>query len=105
MRRSKDKYNVSVDEFKLWMKIDAFRSFYFKNHKFEKTEEGFIKIDGGLFTREEAAQIFKMLLSSNPFTRIEATLIILGRNGVLTKTLIALALLFLLLIYIIGIGE
>ena len=105
MRHSKDKYNSSLEEFKLWMKIDAFQSFYLRNHKFEKSKEGFIKIDGGLFTREEATQIFKMILSSNPFTRFEATLIILGRNGMLTKILIILALSFLLLIYIIRIGE
>ena len=101
MKRSKDKYSVSIDEFKLWMEIDAFQSFYFRGHKFEKSKKDFVKIDGGLFTGKEAIQLFKMILSSNPFTRFEATLIIWGRNGALTRILVILGLLFLLLIFII----
>lgn len=99
MELSKGRYSRPVDEFKLWLEINSFKSFYLRGHKFEKKKNS-ISIDGGVFSREEAIQLFEMIISSNPFTRINATLIIWGRNGDLTKILVILSILFLILMYI-----
>ncbi len=61
-----------------------------KRHRFEKTQSGDIIVDGGLFRRDEAEALFKMLTSQDPFTRLNATLVIWERN----KILLVMAILF-----------
>ncbi len=78
------------EEFELWLKSGVHASFWVKRHRFEKTQSGDVMADGGLFQRDEAEALFKMLTSSNPLTRLNATLAIWERN----KTLLMLAVLF-----------
>ncbi len=78
------------EEFELWLSSRAQASFWVKRHRFEKTQSGDVIVDGGLFQRDEAETLFKMLTSSNPLTRLNATLAIWERN----KTLLMLAVLF-----------
>jgi len=96
----REKSKVLLEEFDLWLRTKFTDVFWFRGHKFEKTEGEDILIDGGLFTRGEAKELFKMLNSRNPFTRLNATVIIWERNGFLIKIIIILATLALILIYL-----
>jgi len=87
-----------TEEFDLWLKTKFIESFWVSGHRFEKTKNDDILIDKAAFTREEAVQLFKMLTSRNPFTRLNATLVIWERNGTLTRLLLIAA--FLLIIFI-----
>ncbi len=49
-----------------------------------------MRIDGGKFIYEEALQIVMMLNSRNPFTQMNANLVIWERNGVLRLIVLAL---------------
>ena len=77
-------------EFELWLSSGGATSFWVKRHRFQKTQSGDVMVDGGVFQREEAEALFKMLTSSNPLTRLNATLAIWERN----KTLLILAVVF-----------
>lgn len=89
-----------LEDFELWLKTSFTNAFWFKGHKFEKAEGEGVKVDGGFFTKEEARTLFKMLNSGNPIARLNATLMIWERNGLLTKLIIILSILALVLIYI-----
>ena len=78
------------EEFELWLSSGVQASFWVKRHRFQKTRSGDVMVDGGLFQRDEAETLFKMLTSSNPLTRLNATLAIWERN----KTLLMLAVVF-----------
>ena len=78
------------EEFELWLKSGVHASFWVKRHRFQKTQSGDVIVDGGLFQRDEAEALFKMLTSSNPLTHLNATLAIWERN----KTLLMLAVVF-----------
>jgi len=96
----KQENETILEEFDLWLKTRFVNEVQVKGHRFKKTKRNEILIDGGPFTRDEAKQILKMIMSRNPITRLNATLIIWERNGTLTKILIALAIIMLILIYI-----
>ena len=96
----REKSKEVLEEFDLWLRTKFTDTFWFKGHKFEKTEGEDILIDGGLFAREEARDLFEMLNSKNPLTRFNATVIIWERNGFLIKILVLLAFIALVLIYI-----
>ena len=89
-----------TEEFDLWLRTKFTESFWMGGHRFEKTGTGDVQIEGAPFPVEEARQLFLMLSSRNPITRLNATLIIWDRNGILVKVLIIAALLLLLLVFI-----
>lgn len=89
------------EEFNLWLKTKFVESFWFSGHQFGKTESEDVRIDNALFSKEEARQLFEMLTSRNPFTRLTATAAIWERNGLLSKLLLIMAFLMILLMYII----
>jgi len=91
---------TTEEEFDLWLKTKFIESFWTRGHRFEKTGTEDIRIDNALFSKEEAIQLFRMLTSRNPFTRLNATLAIWERNGTLLKLLLITAFLLLLLVYI-----
>lgn len=74
-------------------------TFWLTGHKFEKISNENVLVDGGLFAKKEVKELFRMLISQNPFTRFNATIVIWERNGFLTKIMIALALIALILVY------
>jgi len=88
------------EEFHLWLKTKFVESFWFGGHRFEKTGTEDVRIDNAMFSEEEARQLFEMLNSRNPFTRLTATVAIWERNGVLLKFLLIAAFLLILLMYI-----
>lgn len=88
------------EEFELWLKSGVHASFWVKRHRFEKTQSGDVIVDGGLFRRDEAEALFKMLTSPNPFTRMNATLVIWERNNILLIMTILFAVVLLALVVI-----
>ena len=80
-----------MEEFDLWLRTKFTESFWMGGHRFEKTETGDVKVDRAPFSVEEARQLFLMLSSRNPLTRLNATLIIWDRNGTLVKVLLIAA--------------
>jgi len=93
------KEELLSEDFDLWLKTKFTDTFWLKGHKFEKTGREDVLVDRGLFTKEEAKELFRMLTSQNPFTRFNATIMIWERNGFLIKIMIALALITLILVY------
>jgi len=69
-------------------------------HKFEKTETDDVRVDNGLFKRDEAAQLYRMLTSKNPITQLNAWLAILERNGALLWLLLGVSFILMLLVII-----
>jgi len=91
---------LSQEEFNLWLRSSYSGAFYVAGHKFEKTEKDDIMVDNGLFSRDEAAQLYRMLSSRNPVTQINAWLSILERNGALLWILLAVSFILVLLVII-----
>lgn len=91
---------MSQEEFNLWLRSTYSGAFYVGGHKFEKTDTDDIRVDGGLFKRDEAAQLYRLLSSRNPITQINALLAILERNGTLLWILLAVSFILMLLVII-----
>lgn len=64
-------------------------------HSFVMERDNMIRVDGGRFVYEEALQLVKMLNSKNPFTQINANVMIWERNGVLRIVVILLVVIIL----------
>ena len=78
------------EEFQSWFKTGTRFPLAIKGHTFALSRDGLVKVDGGKFIYEEALQLVGMLNSRNPFTQLNASLIIWERNGVLRFLVIAL---------------
>ena len=92
--------SLSQEEFNLWLRSSYSGAFYVAGHKFEKTDTEDIRVDGGLFKRDEAAQVYRLLSSRNPITQINAILAILERNGMLLWILLGVSFILLLIVII-----
>ena len=99
MDQDQDQRERLCEEFDLWLRTRFTESIWVRGHRFERTPTGDILVGDALFSEEEAKQLFRMLTSRNPITRLNATLIIWDRNGVLVKLLLAAAFLLLVLVY------
>ncbi len=93
--------NGRVAEFELWLRTKFVEQIWVGGHRFKRTPTSDVEIDGALFTEEEARQLFHMLTSRNPLTRLNATVIIWERNGMLVKLFLVVALLMLLIVYVV----
>ena len=91
---------LSQEEFNLWLRSSYSGAFHVAGHKFEKTDTDDIRVDGGLFKRDEAAQLYGLLSSRNPMTQINALLAILERNGMLLWILLGISFILMLLVVI-----
>jgi hypothetical protein len=81
---------VSNEEFQMWFKAGSRFPLGIKGHTFALSRDGLVKVDGGKFVYEEASQLVRMLHSRNPFTQMNATMVIWERNGTLRFMVIAL---------------
>lgn len=93
--------NGRTVEFDLWLRTKFVDHIWMGGHRFEKTPTSDVKVGGVLFTEEEVRQLFEMLTSSNPLTRLNATLIIWERNGTLVKLFLVIALAMLLIVFVV----
>lgn len=89
---------MSQEEFNLWLRSSYSGAFYVTGHKFEKTDTDDVRVDNGLFKRDEAAQLYRMLISKNPLTQLNAWLAILERNGTLLWILLGVSFILMLLV-------
>jgi hypothetical protein len=71
------------EEFDLWITSTYSNPFWVGRHRFEKSVTGEIRVDNGVFKREEAIILFQMLKSRDPFTRLNANFVIWERNRIL----------------------
>lgn len=92
--------NVTED-FEIWLKTKFVDQVWIGGHRFKGTKTSDIDIDGALFTEIEAMQLYKMLYSNNPLIRLKGSLLIWGRNGILVKLFLVIALLMLLIVFVI----
>jgi hypothetical protein len=74
--------------------------FWIGRDRFEKSITGEIRVDNGVFKREEAIILFRMLKSRDPFTRLNARFVIWERNRSLLVLLLVVTLILLALVVI-----
>jgi hypothetical protein len=86
------------EEFEVWMNSKYSNPFWLGRHRFEKSTTGEIRIDNGLFRREDAIILFRMLNSRDPFTRLNANFVIWERNRMLLVLLIVVTTILLVLV-------
>jgi len=86
------------EEFDLWVNSKYSNPFWVGRHRFEKTVTSEIRVDNGLFKREEAIILFRMLKSRNPFTRLNANFVIWERNRILLVLLVIITTILLVLV-------
>jgi hypothetical protein len=86
------------EEFDLWVNSRYSNPFWVGRHRFEKTMTGEIRVDNGLFKREEAIILFRMLKSRDPLTRLNANFVIWERNRTLLVLLVIITMILLVLV-------
>lgn len=86
------------EEFDLWMSSKYSNPFWVGHHRFEKSITGEIRVDNGVFKREEASTLFRMLKSRDPFTRLNANFVIWERNRILIVLLVIVTIILLALV-------
>ena len=91
---------TATEEFDIWLSGRYSTPFWIGHHRFEKSITGEIRVDNGIFNREEALILFQMLNSRDPLTRLNAKLVIWERNRTLLILLIIVTLLLLALVAI-----
>ena len=88
------------EEFDLWLTGRYSNPFWVGRHRFEKSITGEIRVDNGVFNREEAIILFRMLKSRDPFTRLNANFVIWERNRSLLVLLVVVTIILLALVII-----
>jgi hypothetical protein len=86
------------EEFDLWVSSAYSNPFWVGRHRFEKSVTGEIRVDNGIFKREEAVILFRMLKSRDPFTRLNANFVIWERNRLLVVLLVIVTIILLALV-------
>jgi hypothetical protein len=86
------------EEFDLWLSSRYSNPFWVGRHRFEKSITGEIRVDNGVFKRDEAIILFRMLKSHDPFTRLNANFVIWERNRILLVLLVVVTIILLLLV-------
>src|SRR2546427_13037251 len=82
---------MSKEEFQRWFKSGSTLPLAVKGHTFSLGRDDIVKVDGGKFVYEEALQLVFMLNSRNPFSQLNASVLIWERNGVIRLIVLALA--------------
>jgi hypothetical protein len=88
------------EEFDLWVRSRYSSPFWVGHHRFEKSTAGEIRVDNGVFKREEAIILFRMLRSRDPFARLNANFVIWERNRILLALLAIVTIILLALVVI-----
>jgi hypothetical protein len=88
------------EEFDVWLSSRYSNPFWVGHHRFEKSVTGEVRIDNGVFNREEALIIHRMLRSRNPLTRVNANFVIWERNRTLLILLAVVTIVLLAIVLI-----
>ena len=86
------------EEFDLWLSSSYSNPFWIGHHRFEKSITGEIRVDNGVFNREEAMIVYRMLKSRDPLTRLNANFVIWERNRSLLVLLVVVTVILLALV-------
>ena len=86
------------EEFDVWLSSRYSNPFWIGHHRFEKSITGEIRVDNGVFNREEAMIVYRMLKSRNPLTRLNANFVIWERNRTLLILLVVVTIILLALV-------
>jgi len=92
---------LSEEQFSEWVNRRSRLPLAVKGHTFVLKGDNIIVVDGGKFVYEEALELVKLLNSRSPFAQVNATFMILERNGALRLiviTLIAIIAVFVILL-------
>jgi len=92
--------SILQEEFDVWLTSKYSNPFWVGRHRFEKSITGEIRVDNGVFRREEATILFRMLNSRDPFTRLNANFVIWERNRSLVVVLVIVTIILLALVII-----
>ena len=92
--------SILQEEFDVWLSSKYSNPFWVGRHRFEKSVTGEIRVDNGVFRREEAIILFRMLRSRDPFTRLNAKFVIWERNRSLLVLLVIVTIILLALVVI-----
>jgi len=84
----------------MWLGGKYSNPFWIGRHRFEKSITSEIRVDNGVFNREEAIILYRMLKSRDPFTRLNANFVIWERNRSLLVLLLIVTLIMLALVVI-----
>ena len=87
-----------LEEFELWVSNKYSNPFWVGRHRFEKSITGEIRVDNGVFKREEAIILFRMLKSRDPFTRLNANFVIWDRNRTMLILLVIVTVILIALV-------
>ena len=90
--------SILQEEFEVWMNSTYSNPFWLGRHRFEKSTTGEIRVDNGVFRREEAIILFRMLNSRDPFTRLNANFVVWERNRILLVLLVVITTILLALV-------
>lgn len=90
--------SILQEEFEVWMNSKYSNPFWLGRHRFEKSTTGEIRVDNGVFKRDEAIILFRMLKSRDPFTRLNANFVIWERNRILLVLLVIVTTILLVLV-------
>ncbi len=90
--------STTREEFDLWLSSRYSNPFWIGHHRFEKSITGEIRVDNGVFNREEAMIVYRMLKSRDPFTRLNANFVIWERNRSLLVLLVVVTIILLALV-------
>lgn len=93
--------NRGMTEFELWLKTKFVEQIWVGGHRFKATPTSDVEIDGTLFTEEESKQLYQMLASRNPLTRLNASFLVWERNGVLVGLFLVVAVIMLLIVFVV----
>ena len=92
--------STTREEFDLWLTSRYSNPFWVGRRRFEKSITGEIQVDNGVFNREEAIILFRMLKSRDPFTQLNANFVIWERNRSLLVLLVVVTIIMLALVII-----
>ncbi len=92
--------SIQEEEFDVWLNSSYSNPFWVGHHRFEKSVTGEIRVDNGVFRKEEAAVLFRMLNSRDPFTRLNANFVIWERNRSLLVLLVIVTVILLAFVVI-----
>ena len=90
--------SILQEEFEVWVNSKYSNPFWLGHHRFEKSTTGEIRVDNGVFRREDAIILFRMLNSRDPFTRLNANFVIWERNRILLILLVVITTILLVLV-------
>jgi hypothetical protein len=81
---------LSEEQFNEWVNRRSRLPLAVKGHTFVLKGDNIVAVDGGKFVYEEALELVKLLNSKSPFAQMNATFMILERNGALRLIVIVL---------------